>query len=61
MSNFNKTILKDTRGNEVEVGLFGALKVSNPLSQLAQLFTSPLNTTREVVLDTPSVLLRLRG
>ena len=52
MTNFNKGIIKDYLGNEAEVGLFGALKVSEPISQLAQIFTIPLDTSREVTLDT---------
>ena len=39
--------LKDTLGNEVEVGLFGGLKVSQSNTQISIVFNKPLNTVKE--------------
>jgi len=47
MSRFNKVRIEDSLGYEPEVGLFGALKTSNPTTQISHTFVRPLDTVRE--------------
>ena len=42
MSNFSKTILTDSLGNNAEIGLFGALKVTEPNAQISSVFNSAI-------------------
>jgi hypothetical protein len=46
MSLFKQSILTDRLNNEVEVGLFGELKTSNPVPQISETFDIPINPNR---------------
>ena len=48
MTYFNKSAITDSLNNEVEVGLFGGLKVSTPTSQISLTFEHPLDEVVEV-------------
>jgi len=55
MSHFKKTIIKDSTGNEVSVGLFGSLKTATPTTQISKTFDIPLDTELGVIVDTTGV------
>ena len=44
-----KNTIVDSLGNEVEVGLFGGLKVSSPTAQVSLTFDKPFDTSRDVI------------
>lgn len=51
MTYFNKSIITDSLGNDVEVGLFGALKTATPTDQVSAKFEIPFDTDRGVTLS----------
>jgi len=42
MSTFGKSIITDSQGHDVEVGLFGAMKITEPDSQISAVFNAAL-------------------
>ena len=55
MSYIKSNNITDSLGNEVEVGLFGSLKVAQSNVQVSMVFNKPLNTSREVIISANGV------